>query len=112
MGSGGGELLPADDELPGHEDGGEGGEAGPAGAALLLREDRLQRPQRQVKEYKPGRTNVLLTFRSKLILIRGRIIGRNWDKSLKSFPPCYSQSPLLMDFTPHPRNKKRFETSL
>ena len=48
MGSGGGELLPADDELPGHEDGGEGGEAGPAGAALLLREDRLQRPQRQV----------------------------------------------------------------
>ncbi len=26
---------------------------------------------------------------------RGRILGRNWDKSLKSFPPCYSQSPLL-----------------
>ncbi len=22
---------------------------------------------------------------------------RNWDKSLKSFPPCYSQSPLLTD---------------
>ncbi len=66
MGSGGGELLPADDELPGHEDGGEGGEAGPAGAALLLREDRLQRPQRQVKEYKAGRTN-LLTSCSKLI---------------------------------------------
>ncbi len=20
---------------------------------------------------------------------RGRILGRNWDKSLKSFPPCY-----------------------
>jgi hypothetical protein len=64
MDSGGGELLPADDELPGHEDGGEGGEAGPAGAALLLREDRLQRPQRQVKEYKAGRTNVLLISRS------------------------------------------------
>jgi hypothetical protein len=31
---------------------------------------------------------------------RGRILGRNWDKSLKSFPPCYSQSPLLTDFTP------------
>ncbi len=25
---------------------------------------------------------------------RGRILGRNPDKSLKSFPPCYSQSPL------------------
>jgi hypothetical protein len=57
MDSGGGELLPADDELPGHEDGGEGGEAGPAGTALLLREDRLQRPQRQVKECKAGRMN-------------------------------------------------------
>ncbi len=31
---------------------------------------------------------------------RGRILGRNWDKSLKSFPPSYSQSPLLTDFTP------------
>jgi hypothetical protein len=30
---------------------------------------------------------------------RGRILGRNWDKSLKSFPPCYSQSPLPTDFT-------------
>ncbi len=20
----------------------------------------------------------------------GRILGRNWDKSLKGFPPCYS----------------------
>ncbi len=26
----------------------------------------------------------------------------NWDKSLKSFPPCYSQSPLLTDCTPPP----------
>ncbi len=24
-----------------------------------------------------------------------RIHEHNWDKSLKSFPPCYSQSPLL-----------------
>ncbi len=32
----------------------------------------------------------------------GRIHGRNCDKSLKSFPPCYSQSPLLTDFTPLP----------
>ncbi len=22
---------------------------------------------------------------------KGRILGRNWDKSLKSFPPCFSQ---------------------
>jgi hypothetical protein len=27
---------------------------------------------------------------------RGQILGCNWDKS---FPPCYSQSPLQMDFT-------------
>jgi hypothetical protein len=33
-------------------------------------------------------------------LIRGRILGRNWDESLKSFPLCYAQSPLLTDFTP------------
>ncbi len=24
------------------------------------------------------------------LLSRGRILGRNWDKSLKSFPPCYT----------------------
>jgi hypothetical protein len=33
---------------------------------------------------------------------RGRILGRIWDKSLKSFPPCYSQSPLLPFFPPPP----------
>jgi hypothetical protein len=26
----------------------------------------------------------------------------NWDKSLKSLPPCYSQSPLLQIFSPPP----------
>ncbi len=33
---------------------------------------------------------------------RGRILGRNRDKSLKSFPPCHSksQSSLITDFTP------------
>ncbi len=38
---------------------------------------------------------------------RGRILGRNWDKSRKSFPPCYSHSSLLMDFifSPHPLTK-------
>ncbi len=41
----------------------------------------------------------------------GRILRRNWDKSLKSFPPCYSQSPLLTDFTPPPE-QKWFETGL
>ncbi len=30
----------------------------------------------------------------------GQILGRNWKKSFKSYPPCYSQSPLLMNFTP------------
>jgi hypothetical protein len=33
---------------------------------------------------------------------RGRILGRIWDKSFESFPPCYSQSPLLTNFTPPP----------
>ncbi len=32
-------------------------------------------------------------------LTGGPILGRNWDKSLKSFPPCYSQTPQLTDFT-------------
>ncbi len=32
----------------------------------------------------------------------GRILGRNWDKSIKSCPSCYSQSPLLKHFTPLP----------
>jgi hypothetical protein len=33
---------------------------------------------------------------------RGLILGRNWDKGLKNFPPCFSQSPLLTDFPPPP----------
>ncbi len=37
-----------------------------------------------------------------LMLTRGRILGGNWDKSLQSFPPCYSQSLLPTDFTPPP----------
>jgi hypothetical protein len=36
---------------------------------------------------------------------RGRTLGRNWDKSLKIFPPYYSQSPLLTGFTPPPLRK-------
>ena len=32
---------------------------------------------------------------------RGGILGGNPDRSLKSFPPCYSQTPLLIDCTPH-----------
>ncbi len=40
----------------------------------------------------------------------GRILERNWDKSLKSFPPCYSQSPLRTDFIPP--EQKWFETCM
>ncbi len=29
-----------------------------------------------------------------------KFLGECWDKSLKSFPTCYSQSPLLTDFLP------------
>ncbi len=36
---------------------------------------------------------------------RGRNLGRNWDKSLKSFPLCYAQSPLLTDFTLATKNQ-------
>ncbi len=35
-----------------------------------------------------------------------RILGHNWDKSPKSFPPYYSQSLLLTDFTPLPSLSK------
>jgi hypothetical protein len=37
---------------------------------------------------------------------RGRILGRNWDKSLKSFPSCYSQLQLLTVTAPHPPSSK------
>jgi hypothetical protein len=42
---------------------------------------------------------------------RGRILGRNWDKILKSCPPCYSKSPQLTDCTPlpHPLSKSRLK---
>ncbi len=36
---------------------------------------------------------------------RGRILGRHWDEILKSFPPCFSQPPLLTDFTTPPPKK-------
>jgi hypothetical protein len=42
---------------------------------------------------------------------KGRILGRHWFKSPKSFPPCYSLSPLLTDFTPS-LEQKWFETGL
>jgi hypothetical protein len=29
-----------------------------------------------------------------LFFFRCQILGRIWDESLESFPPCYSQSPL------------------
>ncbi len=38
---------------------------------------------------------VLSNYRSCNYLYWGRILGRNPDKSPKSFPPCYSQSPQL-----------------
>ncbi len=44
--------------------------------------------------------SLMHSWHSYFTLYRGRILGRNWDKSLKSLPPCYSQSPLLTNFTP------------
>jgi hypothetical protein len=29
-----------------------------------------------------------------------RVLGRNWDNNLRTFAPCYSQSPPLANFTP------------
>jgi hypothetical protein len=29
-------------------------------------------------------------------------VNCNWDRSLESFPHCYTQSPVLTDLTPHP----------
>jgi hypothetical protein len=43
---------------------------------------------------------------------RDRILGRNWDKSLKSFPPCSSQSPLQTDSPAPLFVQKWFETGL
>ncbi len=36
------------------------------------------------------------------LLPRGRILGRNWDKSLKSFPPCYSVTSINGYYSPRP----------
>jgi hypothetical protein len=41
-----------------------------------------------------------------------QILGRNWDNSLKSFAPCYSQSPILLcleiSFSLNSRNLLQF----
>jgi hypothetical protein len=44
-------------------------------------------------------------------ITRGWILGRSWDNSLKSFPPCYSQLPLLTDFTPLPTSPPHLRKS-
>ncbi len=50
--------------------------------------------------YSERNLEFLFTLRkfSSFVLTRGRILGRDWDKNLKSFPPFYSQSPLLKAF--------------
>jgi hypothetical protein len=35
----------------------------------------------------------------------GRILEHNWNKRSRSFPLCYSQLPILTDFTPIPLRK-------
>ncbi len=46
---------------------------------------------------------LLYSLRGTSLHVKGQILGRNPDKSLKScVPPCYSQSPLLRDFTSPP----------
>ncbi len=47
-----------------------------------------------------------------LALQLSRNLGRNWDKRLKSFPPCYSVTSINEFYTPSPPpfEKKWFET--
>jgi hypothetical protein len=40
-----------------------------------------------------------------LHILRGRILERNWDTSLKSFPPCYTVTSTNGFFPPPPRSK-------
>jgi hypothetical protein len=42
----------------------------------------------------------------------GRILGRNWDKSLRVFPLCFSQSRLLRISIPRTLEQKCIETGL
>ncbi len=51
--------------------------------------------QKKQKYYKSYLVPVIFPITGSIceILSRGRILGRNPDKSLKSFPPFYSQSP-------------------
>ncbi len=63
-------------------------------------------------DYKSGLRRGILKLRCSARVIaergvaRGRILGRNWDKTLKSFSPCYSHSLLLTDFTHPPPPRK------
>ncbi len=54
-----------------------------------------------------GKCNPIYVLKPSQNISKGRLLGRNWTKkSLKSFPPCNSQSPLLTDFTlPSPLSK-------
>jgi hypothetical protein len=59
--------------------------------------------KRGQKKHLPATSTLLFNISgSKAREHRGRILRRNLDKSLKSFPPCYSQSPLLTDIPPPP----------
>jgi hypothetical protein len=58
----------------------------------------------------PRRLSLLLLIF--LLFTRGQILGRNPDRSLKSFPSCYSQSPLKLcleiSISSSPRNLLQF----
>ncbi len=65
-------------------------------------------PPQTEQKYFPIRTQAITVsvlfcsfLRSETNRKRRPILGRNWDKICKSFPPCYSQSPLT-NFTPPP----------
>ncbi len=47
-----------------------------------------------------ARTSSTLKIQILVVTYRGGILGRNWDKNLKTVATCFSQSPPPADFTP------------
>jgi hypothetical protein len=76
--------------------------------------------EQEMNEWEQGKIlDYSVSINNPPILYRGRILWRNWDKSLNSFPYCYSQSPPLTNSTnlrapppspaPPPPSKKGLE---
>ncbi len=58
--------------------------------------DTLRRSLLKTKEYGEATRSERLVYHATRVLTWDRILGRDPDKTLKSFPPCYSQSSLQL----------------